>query len=505
MPNLLLAGRAAAAGLVAVLALATVVAARAPVAAAGGRVPAMSDNVVLLWDEAALQAIRDTRPAPTVTARALGVVHASIYEAWAAYDPKAVGTRLGGSLRRPPAERTLANKNTAISHAAHRALVNLFPARSGDFDALMASLGHDPSDTATGTDPAGVGNRAAAAVLLHRAGDGANQAGGYADTTGYQPVNTPDEVLDADRWQPLRLPSGAVQAFATPHWYRVTPFALRSAAQFRPDGPVAHVDERGRPNRAYVRQAREALRDSRELDDRSKSIAEYWWDGPSTELPPGHWCLLAQYVSRRDRHSVDQDAKMFLALTGALLDASIAAWDAKRAYDSVRPITAVRELYRGRTVLAWGGPGRGTRAIRGEDWLPYQPSTVITPPFAEYVSGHSTFSAAAAEVLASFTGSQRFGLSVTIPARSSMIEPGVAPTRPVTLTFRTFAQAADQAGRSRRHGGIHFRDGDLDGRRLGTRIGANAWASALGYFAGTATPGRAPSRSIVPDVRLVPV
>jgi hypothetical protein len=136
---------------------------------------------------------------------------------------------------------------------------------------------------------------------------------------------------------------------------------------------------------------------------------------------------------------------MFFALTGALLDASIAAWDAKRAYDSVRPITAIRELYRGRTVLAWGGPGRGTRAISGEDWLPYQPPAVVTPPFAEYVSGHSTFSAAAAEVLASFTGSQRFGFSVMVPAGSSMIEPGVTPARPVTLTFRTFAAAADQA------------------------------------------------------------
>jgi hypothetical protein len=255
----------------------------------------------------------------------------------------------------------------------------------------------------------------------------------------------------------------------------VTPFALRSAAQFRPDGPVAHVDERGRPNRAYVRQARDVLRDSRQLDDRTKSIAASWWDGPSTELPPGHWCLLAQYVSRRDRHSVDQDAKPFFALTGASLDASIAAWDAKRAYDSVRPITAIRELYRGRTVLAWGGPGRGTRPIRGEDWLPYQPATVVTAPFAEYLSGHSTFSAAAAEVLASFTGSRRFGLSVTIPAASSMIEPGVVPSRPVTLTFPTFDEAAEQAGRSRRYGGIHFEAGDLDGRRPGRRVGANAW------------------------------
>jgi hypothetical protein len=179
---------------------------------------------------------------------------------------------------------------------------------------------------------------------------------------------------------------------------------------------------------------------------------------------------------------------LLLAGRAAAAGAGGGAWDAKRAYDSVRPITAVRELFRGRTVRAWGGPGRGTRAIRGEDWLPYQPSTVITPPFAEHVSGHSTFSAASAEVLASFAGSQRFGLSVTIPAGSSMIEPGIVPARPVTLSFRTFAEAADQAGRSRRYGGIHFEDGDLDGRRLGTRIGANAWTRALGYFAGTAAP-----------------
>jgi hypothetical protein len=88
-------------------------------------------------------------------------------------------------------------------------------------------------------------------------------------------------------------------------------------------------------------------------------------------------------------------------------------------------------------------------------------------------------------VLASFTGSQRFGFSVTIPAGSSMIEPGVVPSRPVTLSFRTFADAADQAGRSRRYGGIHFEAGDLDGRELGRRVGVTARAKAERYFNGT--------------------
>jgi hypothetical protein len=167
--------RTATAWLLSLLSLAAVVAAHAPVAASGGRAPAARDNVVLLWDEAALQAVRDTRPAPTVTARALAVVHASIYDAWAAYDPRAVGSRLGGALRRPAAERTPANKDAAISHAAYRALVNLFPARTASFDALMATLGYDPAEDAADTAPAGVGNRAAAAVLAYRAGDGANR------------------------------------------------------------------------------------------------------------------------------------------------------------------------------------------------------------------------------------------------------------------------------------------------------------------------------------------
>lgn len=134
-----------------------------------------------------------------------------------------------------------------------------------------------------------------------------------------------------------------------------------------------------------------------------------------------------------------------------------------------------------------GRARQGTRAISGEDWLPYQPPAVVTPPFAEYVSGHSTFSAASAEVLASFTGSQRFGFSVTITAGSSMLEPGAIPSRPVTLSFRTFADAADQASRSRRYGGIHFEDGDLDGRRLGRRVGANTWSRARAFFDGTAS------------------
>jgi hypothetical protein len=165
---------------------------------------------------------------------------------------------------------------------------------------------------------------------------------------------------------------------------------------------------------------------------------------------------------------------LFFALGGALHDAAVAAWDAKRAFDSVRPVSAIRWLFAGDSVCAWGGPGGGTTLIKGEEWQPYLP----TPPFAEYVSGHSTFSAAAAEVLARYTGSDAFGASVTVPAGSSPIEPGTTPAADVTLSWPTFSDAADQAGRSRRYGGIHFRDGDLAGRVLGRMVGRRAWLAA---------------------------
>src|SRR5206468_2961712 len=147
-------------------------------------------------------------------------------------------------------------------------------------------------------------------------------------------------------------------------------------------------------------------------------------------------------------------------------DAGIAAWDAKRAYDSERPVTAVHFLDAGTPVRAWAGPGLGTQRIDGVDWLPYQPLTVITPPFPEYVSGHSAFSAAAAEVLRRFTGSDQFHDEVTIPRGTSRVEPGLTPSRDVTLRWPTFSAAADEAGLSRRYGGIHFEQGDLAGREL---------------------------------------
>jgi hypothetical protein len=467
--------------------------------------PPPQDNAVLQWNAAVLQGVRESKLGPPMVARALAIVHTAVYDAWAAYDDTAVATQLGAGLRRPLHERTPASKREALSYAAYRAASDLFPASAAHvFAPLMTSLGYDPADTRLDPHvPSGIGNLSAAVLLDSRHRDGANQLGdepggtagvAYADYTGYRPANDPmvmsapfdpATVHDPSRWQPLVYTDAAgnltTQPFVGAQWGRVRTFALGDPARHQPAGaPAAYGSD------AYRAQALELLAISASLTDEQKMIAEYWADGPHSELPPGHWNLFAQYVSRRDRHTLDDDVRLFFALTNAVADAAVCCWYGKRAHDSVRPVTAIRVLFAGQTVQAWAGPGQGTKPIAGETWIPYQPPSFPTPPFPEYTSGHSTFSAAAAEVLRLATGSERFGASVTFAPGSSRVEPGAVPSAPVTLLWATFGRASDQAGLSRRYGGIHFRDGDLRGRAAGRTVGQLAWARAQRLFAGAA-------------------
>ena len=461
-------------------------------------------NPVLRWNDALLEAIRVTKTPPTIGARALAVTNTCMYDAWAAYDPVAVGTRLGGTLRRPADERTPEARDEAISRAARLALADLFPARAAGFDAVLASQGYDPARPAEEGTPAGVALQACRAVLDFRHHDGANQlgdepgsAGGpYSDYTGYRPVNGPDRLSDPDRWQPRRTPDGqggtTVQRFLTPQWGRVVPFAPGDADETGGEGtgPVGGgtaVDflaaDPGPPRSGTpARQAEvdEMVRLSAGLTDEQKVIAEYWADGAGSELPSGHWMRFAQFCSRRDALGVDSDVKLSFLLANAMLDAGIATWARKVRFDSIRPASLVPHVEAGKAIRAWAGPYQGTREMDGAAWRPYLP----TPAFAEYPSGHSTFSAAGAEVLDLFTGRTAFGATVVVPAGASHVEPGAVPARDVVLHWDSFDDAADQAGFSRRLGGIHFLTGDLDGRLVGRRVAARVVARGRELFTG---------------------
>jgi hypothetical protein len=281
--------------------------------------------------------------------------------------------------------------------------------------------------------------------------------------------------------------------------------------------------------------------------DYARALAEFWADGPQSETPPGHWNLIANAASddpalvRRiggvgpEVSRLEWDVKLYFALNGALHDAAIAAWELKRVFQGSRPITLVRWLalhgpevtstddgiplvpglvevitaessqpgqrhaalagHVGEiAVHAWPGQPAdpvhdvsGVQWLLAVDWVPYQRRTFVTPPFPGWVSGHSTYSRAGAEVLAAFTGSPYFpgGLGeYVVPRGFLQFEHG--PTTDVPLQWARYDDAADQAGISRRWGGIHPWYDDYAGRRLGEQIGTQAFAHATPYFDGTA-------------------
>jgi hypothetical protein len=465
---------------------------RAPAATA-----AVGEDLVRQWNQAALDSITDAsvepiRRTPPVAARSLAIAHTAIYDAWAAYDNTSKptnGAKASGSAD---------DQKLAISHAAYQTLTALFGARA-QFEALLAAQGSAPGDPAPAAQ---VGRQAAADILAARANDGSNFPS-YADPTDWNNSaanvnkNTPTPVvvtaeqphiqpIDPNKWQPLINPDGTVQAFLLPHWAFVQPFALSSGSALRPAGPALRLTGSGGGDKGgnglVVQEVNQALNYSAGLNDQTKAQAWYWSDGPNSVTPPGHWNLIAQEVSRQRGHTLGQDAKLFFALNTALLDAGLVAWDAKRAYNSMRPITAVRWLKEDDTIRAWK-PNQGTVLMNGTEWRPFLP----TPPFAEYTSGHSTFSSAAAQVLRSFTGSDSFSFSATVAQGSipSSIESGV-PTTSVTLSWSSFTDLAASASLSRQIGGIHFNDGDLHARATGTDCGKAAYSKAKGYFKKTA-------------------
>lgn len=283
--------------------------------------------------------------------------------------------------------------------------------------------------------------------------------------------------------------------------------------------------------------------------DFARVLAEFWADGPSSETPPGHWNVIANAVSEYPGFEkrlggegpvlddLEWDVKLYFALNAAVHDAACAAWGLKRYYDCGRPIEYIRymgqlgqssvtdvpsyhpnglplvpgliELVTTATsqtgqrhaglppgavaIHTWPGqPANpatysGVKWILAANWMPYQKKTFVTPGFPGYISGHSTFSRSAAEVLAGITGSPFFpgGMAVhDAPANVSLtFEKG--PSAPIELQWGTYFDASDQAGLSRLWGGIHVSADDLSGRRVGSECGKRTWTLAKEYFDGS--------------------
>ncbi|MBY5956700.1 vanadium-dependent haloperoxidase [Membranicola marinus] len=453
------------------------------------------------WNRLVCDALHYTGAPPTIASRALAMVHTAMYDAWTCYNDGGceISTTSGRRFKQSDSECISAHREEAYSHAAYTVAQDLFwlnlpPEQKSIFRDFMCDCGYDPDNRNLSPDnPTGIGNLHGKLILECRAGDFSNpygtlHAAAYSDYGQYHPVNAPapQTAKYYDRWQPQST-NNRVQEFMTAHWGLVKAFALLWGGQYRPAAPIL-CDRDG-----FEEQAETLVDYSANLTDEQKIIAEFWAgmheekftdavhdkDGPWAS-PPQQLCRQARYLSRKYGHKNAYDIKLFFVLGNALLDAGIAAWDCKFHYDYVRPITLVRRTYKGQTIEAWAGPCEGTQEIEGENWVPYIPS----PPFAEYVSGHSTFSSAAAEVLGNFCDSGKYGETVTIQKGGSKIEPDCTPAEDVTLTWPSLKDAADQAGISRLYGGIHFNAGNQEGRKLGHKVGCAVWEKAMAYFDG---------------------
>lgn len=446
----------------------------------GQQQPLGVNNLAYKWGKVALEATaNDTewfKPRPTITSRFLGLIWTAVFDAWSRYDASARPLYLEDVERRPASERTLKNKEEAISYAAYRTMMEYYYSDSTMLRKVMTEFGYDPDNMSMDpTTPAGIGNLAARAVIEQRMNDGSNQTGTmpgcnglpYSDYTGYQPVNTADDLTELKRWQPKYFADGKGGRFApgclTPHWNMVKPLLLDSANQFRPKPPPEIGSEQ------LQKEVLEVIEMQAKLTDEEKALVEFMRDGPRSVQQAGHWFIFAQNVSERDNHSLDEDVKMYFLVEAAAMDAFIACWDAKMYYDFARPYSLVHAYYQDQVIKAWGGPEKGMVQMNGAEWRPYSPDTFLCPPFPSYVSGHSTVSGACGEVLKRFTGSDDFGIEVKlVPGALTELPENYGDT--VTLKFPTFTYTADRAGISRVMGGYHIQSDNIEGLELGRRV-----------------------------------
>jgi hypothetical protein len=281
--------------------------------------------------------------------------------------------------------------------------------------------------------------------------------------------------------------------------------------------------------------------------DYTRVLAEFWADGPESETPPGHWFVILNAVSDHPLLEkrwagvgdilgpLEWDIKSYFAMGGTMHDSAVAAWGIKGRYDYIRPVSAIRAMadlgqssdpllpsyhinglplmenyielvtatdplangnpqHIGKIKLyAWKGPDyvidplteqAGVGWILAEQWWPYQRPNFVTPSFAGYVSGHSTYSRAAADLLESITGTAYFpgGMSEFEVVANNFLVFEAGPSVSMTLQWATYQDASDQCSLSRIWGGIHPPTDDIPGRIIGAKIAIDSFELVQSIF-----------------------
>jgi membrane-associated phospholipid phosphatase len=424
---------------------------------------AKTQDAVIKWNGIALELIRTEKTPPGMAARNLAMLHTAMYDAVNAIAK--THKPYQANIEAP----TGASEEAAATASAHRVLAALYPKQVAKLDAAKAdtlkaltanqppnnnsvsiNLSINPADIFSGkspisdpkvaisrpqTDGIKLGETVADRILATRQDDGVDA------TATYTPIN------QVGNWQPV--PPDFKPA-SLPQWKTVKPFSMTSGSQFR----IAKMPSLISPE--YLSEFRVSkdigAKESKTRTPDQTVIAKFWLDGTGTITPPGRWNQIAADLAVQRGNTLQQNARLFALLNIALADASIIDADQKYTFNRWRPVTAIQQADK----------DNNARTIPDPNWTPL----LSTPSSPAYVSGHSVFGGAADVVLTKF-----FGKNTSFTTNS---DPSLnLPPR----SFKSFSEAAEEAGMSRVYGGVHWlsdnRDGLAAGRNLGKYVVKN--------------------------------
>lgn len=408
------------------LALGALLCLRLPVTAA--------DNPVLTWNEQALNAIRLARTPPPIASHHLAVVHAAVFDAVNGI------TRTHQSWQGQAVAPAGANMDAAIASAAYTVINTLWgqAANPQNYGSAYAQALATIPDGPAKADGIAFGKSVAEAVLAARSQSGWNK-----------PIEGVFSSTEPGKWR--ETPPG-FRPPVLPHWAQVKPFVMTSPSQFRAPPPPALDSAEHAEELAYV--VRFGARDGSERTEYETLAAPFWADDLGSATPPGHWNVIAQDLTRRNKLSTADTARLFALLNLACADAGISCWDTKYHYRTWRPETAIREVTK----------AANPHAVAHPEFIPL----MVTPAFPSYTSGHSNFSAAGSRILERFFGTDDIEFTTTSDGLPGAVR-----------SFKKLSDARKEIGMSRVWGGIHYMSDNLVGQECGLKIADYVYDHAL--------------------------
>lgn len=468
---------------------------------------------------------------PTISARFYSIVGTAAYESWQAsvgISKSTVGLskinmsnlyKYSKDIKKNAITKALISRT--IFHSVNNKYSGLTPKGTKKFEQFSQMHIRQINSKALNKIDA-ISKRIARKVVQAYKSDGFDGSGSYT------PINSVKKIQHIDRWTPEYNISGnrlsGIQEYLTPHWGSVTPFGIKkkklrkisnlskSPEPFLLDSKDTYnLESRSlfdqssgttfsiskdligtHINPKFIDQGIDVINYSRRLrntrkGNSRKATAEFWEDGAGTPFPPGTWMVIGQAMSLEKGLSIAEDARLFQGLGATVHAAAISAWDIKLKENYARPIRVIRELSRlnllpdddtgldGSQFKAFSRGSGKIDMISGVNFETYQlPHGGYSPPFAEYTSGHSTFSSSAAAFIQKFANTNAFPwdieMELTFPYPRG-------EGNKITLKYETLQDAARAAGESRLHGGIHFSDGNTQGLLVGEQIGESMFES----------------------------